>query len=150
MTRLFSRGTAPERSGERGQSLPEFALVLIPFMLLLLGIFDLGRGIYMYNSAAEAAREIARVASVDRQNGYAVGASPDTTSMKALQRRLVPGLTAGGITVSCVDIHDVAKSECRPGQFVRVRVAVDYSPITPLLGLTGPYNLVAVSHIEIA
>jgi Flp pilus assembly protein TadG len=141
---------AGARSRESGQALPEFALVLIPFMLLLLGIFDLGRGIYMYNSAAEAAREIARVASVDRQNGYAVGSSPDTQSMKALQRRMVPGLTASGITVSCVDINDVPKSECRPGQFVRVRIAVDYTPITPLLGLTGPYNLVAVSHIEIA
>ena len=148
ITQLCSRGAG--RRDERGQSLPEFALVLIPFLLLLMGIFDLGRGIYMYNAASEAAREIARVASVDRQHGYAVGASPDTTYMKDLQRRLVPGLTASGITVSCTDVNDLSAPQCRPGDFVRVRIAVQYTPLTPLLGLAGPYNLVAVSHIEIA
>ena len=149
MRTLWAR-LASGRPEERGQALPEFALVLIPFLLLLLGIFDLGRGVYMYNSAAEAAREIARVASVDRQAGYAIGTSPDSVAMKNLQRRMVPGLTATGITVSCVDINDVPSSLCRAGQFVRVRVAVQYKPVTPLLGLTGPYNLVAVSHIEIS
>jgi Flp pilus assembly protein TadG len=142
--------SASRRREERGQSLPEFALVLIPFLLLLLGIFDLGRGVYMYNSAAEAAREIARVASVDRQAGYPIGTSPDTVAMKSLQQRMVPGLVGTGITVTCVDINDVPSSLCRAGQFVRVRVAVQYQPVTPLLGLTGPYNLVAVSHIEIS
>jgi Flp pilus assembly protein TadG len=140
----------PRPTREDGQSLPEFALVLIPFLLLLLGIFDLGRGIYTYNAAAEAAREIARVASVDRQSRYTPGTSPESNQMKALQLRLVPGLTPSGITITCTDVNDVPNTRCVPGDFVRVRVAVQYSPVTPLLGLVGPYNLVAVSHIEIA
>lgn len=145
MTIGFS-GSRPKREG--GQALPEFALVLIPFLLLLLGIFDLGRGIYMYNSAAEAAREIARVASVDKQSGYPVGTSPDTRSMVALQQRMVPGLTAGGITISCVTILDTTGT-CKAGEFVRVRISVQYRPVTPLLGLVGPLELVAVSHLQI-
>ena len=36
-------------------------LVLIPFLLLLFGIVDLGRGIYAYNGVAEAPRGLARV-----------------------------------------------------------------------------------------
>ena len=53
------------RSGRsRGQALVEFSLVIIPFFFLIMGIFDLGRGIYMMNGTAEAAREIARVTSV--------------------------------------------------------------------------------------
>ena len=68
------------RSGgenERGQGVTEMALVLIPFLLLLFGLLDLGRGIYAYNAVAEAARELARVTSVHA--GDPLGASAETT-----------------------------------------------------------------------
>lgn len=137
------------RRREAGQSLVEFSLVLIPFMLLLMGVFDLGRGIYMYNGASQAAREIARSASVDLQKGASVGNSSDTRDVKATQKALVPGLKDSGIQITCVDVLD-ASTQCRPGNFVRVRVSIQYTPVTPLLGLVGPFDLVAVSHIEIS
>jgi Flp pilus assembly protein TadG len=139
---------AVTREREGGQSLVEFSLVLIPFMLLLMGIFDLGRGIYMYNGAAQAAREIARSASVDFQKGTSVGTSSDTQQVKATQKALVPGLKDSGIQISCVDVLD-SSTQCRPGNYVRVRVSLQYNPVTPLLGLVGPFDLIAVSHIEI-
>ena len=137
---------------ERGQSLPEFALVLIPFLLLLLGLFDLGGGIYTYNAVSQAAREIARSASVDFQNGASsLGTSAQTIQVKNTQKKLVPGLKDSGIQISCVDIEDApVGTGCGPGDFVRVRISVTYSPVTPLLGLTGPFDLVSVSHIEIS
>ena len=49
---------------ERGQGLVEFALVLPIFLMLLLGVFDLGMAIYRMNGTSQAAREIARAASV--------------------------------------------------------------------------------------
>jgi Flp pilus assembly protein TadG len=137
------------RAREAGQSLVEFSLVLIPFMLLLMGVFDLGRGIYMYNGASQAAREIARSASVDIQKGAAVGQSSDTQDVKATQKALVPGLKDSGIQITCVDVLDVS-TRCQPGNYVRVRVSLQYTPVTPLLGLVGPFDLVAVSHIEIS
>ena len=36
----------------------------IPFLILLMGVFDLGRGIYTMNGTSEAAREITRVTIV--------------------------------------------------------------------------------------
>lgn len=140
------------RERQRGQTLVEFALVLIPFLLLLMGIFDLGRGIYTYNSASQAAREIARSASVDFQRGAtSIGGSSETNNIVNTQKRLVPGLTDGGISISCVDVQDnpVTGRGCRAGDFARVRISVSYSPVTPLLGLTGPFDLVSVSHVEI-
>jgi hypothetical protein len=137
------------RRRERGQSMVEFSLVLLPFMVLLMGVFDLGRGIYMYNGASEAAREIARSASVDIQKNAAIGQSSETRGVINTQKRLVPGLTDSGITIGCVDVLDVA-SRCQPGNYVRVRISVPYSPVTPLLGLVGPIDLVSVSHIEIS
>jgi hypothetical protein len=45
-----------------GQSMVEFAVLAPVFFLLLLGTIDLGRGIYIYNTIADAAREGARAA----------------------------------------------------------------------------------------
>jgi TadE-like protein len=52
------------RGGQSGQGLVEFAFVLPVFMALLLGMVDLGRGIWANNSVANAAREAARYATV--------------------------------------------------------------------------------------
>jgi hypothetical protein len=47
------------RRDDRGQALVEFSIVLIPFLFLLMGVIDLGRGIYVNNGVTQAAREIA-------------------------------------------------------------------------------------------
>ena len=84
------------RARSRGQSLVEFSLVVVPFIFIMMGIFDLGRGIYMMNGTAEAAREIARVTSVHSGcplNAVScdLGSSTETANVVATQRRLVPG-----------------------------------------------------------
>lgn len=56
----------------RGQALVEFALALPILILLLLGIFDLGRAVYAFNTVNNAAREAARLGIVD-QNCNAIG-----------------------------------------------------------------------------
>jgi hypothetical protein len=45
-----------------GQSMVEFAVLAPIFFLLLLGTIDLGRGIYIYNTISDAAREGTRAA----------------------------------------------------------------------------------------
>jgi hypothetical protein len=52
------------RPGARGQGLVEFALVLPVFMVILIGMVDLGRAIWANNAVANASREAARFASV--------------------------------------------------------------------------------------
>jgi Flp pilus assembly protein TadG len=54
------------RDGSRGQALVEFALVVPIFVLLLVGLFDIGRAVWNYNTVANAAREAARVAVVNQ------------------------------------------------------------------------------------
>jgi hypothetical protein len=60
VTRIAGR----RRFGSRGQGLVEFALVLPVFMVILIGMVDLGRAIWANNAVANAAREAARFASV--------------------------------------------------------------------------------------
>ena len=50
---------------DRGQALVEFPLVVPIVMLLMCGIFDLGRIVFINNSLSDGARQGARHASVD-------------------------------------------------------------------------------------
>ena len=61
--------TLPPLHRGAGQALVEFALVLIPFVILLMGVIDLGRGIYMMNGTSEAARDINRATIVHLTDG---------------------------------------------------------------------------------
>lgn len=143
----------------RGQALVEFSLSIIIFLVMLMGIFDLGRAIFMYNGVSEASREIARRAAVWPYQGLAsttqLGSSSYVRDTIATQKRLVPGMndvSVGGPDFECVDIagNTSANSACGQGDFkdyVRVTVSANYQPIT-LLGMLGPITLKATSTVS--
>lgn len=58
------RITCPCRSRQRGVAAVEFALVAALFFTLLIGIMEMGRVLFYWNSAAEATRLGARIAVV--------------------------------------------------------------------------------------
>jgi Flp pilus assembly protein TadG len=135
------------RARTDGQSTVEFALAVIVFVTMLCGVFDLGRGVYENNALSEAARELARTTSV--HPGSPLGTSSETSATLATQRGLVMGM--GTPTYSCVDIDGSSVSgTCKPGYWVKVLVTATYSPVTPLLGLTGPFTFTATSSIQIS
>ena len=145
------------RRRDRGQALVEFSLVLIPFLWILMGIVDLGRGIYIYNGVNQAARELARVTSVHTCDESAptctIGTSAETAAVAATQANLVPGLGGAGSTVaySCTTVTDAAlpSVDCPSDSFVKVTVTVPFSAVTPFLGGFLPSSLSSASHIEI-
>jgi Flp pilus assembly protein TadG len=140
------RGDGQSRRREPGQAVVEFALAITVFLVILMGIVDLGRGIYMYNGVSQAAREIARVTSV--HPGTTLGNSPETAEVIAIQKRLIPNLQDP--TFTCVDIDGSAiATSCVAGNQVKVVIVAPYSPITPLLGLTGTWNLQSTSSVAI-
>jgi Flp pilus assembly protein TadG len=136
----------------RGQAVAEFALVLIPFLFLLFGVLDLGRGVYQFNAVAEAAREIARVTIVRPYTTCCtLGSSSEAQAVIQTQKTVVPGLTDAGITISCVDLADVAVSaaSCRPGDFVKVTVQVAWTPASPLLTVLGVHQISSVTRMQL-
>jgi hypothetical protein len=146
------------RRGQDGQSLVEFSLVLIVFMVLLMAVFDLGVAIYQYNGVSQAAREIARVTSVHPCAELAtcvsgLGTSSDTADVIAAQKALIPNL--GNPSFDCVDIDGVVlpitstHPMCIAGEQVRVEIESPYSPITPLMRLTGTWNFQSTSSVSI-
>ena len=151
--RIRSRRQRGERA--RGQALVEFSLVLIPFLLLLMGSVDLGRGIYVNNAVAQAAREIARVTSVHPCDGSPCTTfSAETQAVIDTQQGLVPGMTDASLVVVCTDIADTELAanldgSCPPGAFYRATVTVPFSVMTPLLPVPKDFSLSAVSHVQI-
>jgi Flp pilus assembly protein TadG len=109
---IHKRGRSP-----RGQILVEFALIALPFVMILIGLFDVGRAIYGYNTVANAAREAARVAIVDQD--------VDTVKQKAID-------SAAGLGLSTADVSftTCGTKYCQ----ISVTVSWDYVPVTPLIG----------------
>lgn len=143
MTALGSR--LRTLNGDRGQALVEFSLAILVFVAMIVGIFDLGRGIYTYNGVSEAAREIARATSV--HPGNPLGTHLRTTDTVAVQQGLVPGMAPP--VFACIDYQGAAVAgTCSSGDFVQVTVSATYSPIS-FLGLGGPIALTSSSSMQL-
>lgn len=141
-------------NGDRGQSLVEFSLALIPFLFLLMGTVDLGRGVYTNNGVAQAAREIARVASVHQCTGPCTSATWSAEIVKVVntQRAMVPGLTTSSITIDCVDIANAAFAVvniCPPTKYIRVTATVSFRLVTPILPVPNPFTVSSTAHVQV-
>lgn len=130
---------------EHGQALVEFSLAFIVLAVLLVGVFDLGRGVYTYNGLSEAAREIARATSV--HPGSPLGTSVRTADTVAVQQALVPGL--GAPVFACVDYTGApVGGTCSSGDFVRVTVSAPFAPVS-FLGFGGPFTFTSSSSMQL-
>ena len=146
--------TRRRRSG--GQGLVEFSLTIIVFLVILMGVVDFGMAIYKFNGVSQAAREIARVTSVHPcATPGALTCSPgnsmsaETQEVINVQKGLVPGLEDP--TFKCIDQTGVQKpGACDFSQdSVQVEIEAPYRPITPLLGLTGQWDMKGSSSAQI-
>jgi Flp pilus assembly protein TadG len=159
------------RQESRGQALVEFALIVPVFILLLVGLFDLGRGVFAFNTISNAAREAARVAIVDQ----------DCTTIKneAIKQAVSLGIAASDVSVyiwdytpaNAGDFTDTANhrracgatpgtTECpqtlpvaneqgsvSTGCVVEVLVNYQYSAATPIIGkIVGTFTMSAKSR----
>jgi Flp pilus assembly protein TadG len=130
---------------ERGQALVEFSLAIVVFLVLVMAIFDFGRAIMQYNGVAQAAREIARVTAVHEGTDFTTpaGRSDETNAVIATQKRLIPNLQDP--TITCVEIDGTVVARCVEGKWINVSIVAPYTPITPILGLVGTWDLFSSS-----
>ena len=151
------------RSKTLGQAMVEFALIFPVFILLLVGMFDFGRVVWVNNTLATAAREAARYAIVHgSKSSCPVGPAPvgtvipvaDTTcpypsplrdGIKAVAQKWAAGTSASvtvhvcyGLVTSCTSDTDAANAFDTRGTQVMVTVTsvVDLS-LPSLAGFSG-------------
>ncbi len=124
------------RRRQRGQTLVEFALILPVLLLILIGIFEFGRIIFLYANLFNAAREGARYGLTHPQDYNGI-------LQHAQERITLTELSSGDLTVSmdtgptssdiCVmDVSNDCASYAVIGNRVKVSIGYIVSPLTPL------------------
>lgn len=131
---------------ESGSSLVEFALIAAMFILVLLGVVDVGRLVLVYTTLAESARAGARYAIVHGQDQTVSPSGPGNPCTCTAIKNVVKNFASAGalntsnLTIS-VSYPDGTNS---PGSRVTVNVAYTYDPLvryySSLLNVTMSSN----------
>jgi len=132
------RATA-SRASERGVVAVEFALVIPLLLLLLLGVIDFGRAMYVKNSLAYAASQGARVAAIHSSSWSSV-ASGAAADLNILKLAGATGSDTFTVTSTTACPADAAASS--DTATVSVTVSVPFHWITPvgMLPAAGDIN----------
>src|SRR4051794_6618105 len=128
------------RTQTTAQATVEFALLVIPLLMLVMGIVELGRALYVYSALTNAARVGARYAIValptDAQN--CATSCPRTTAIKDRARGAVAiPLTNSNVTVQCAigDTTSFSAANCTSslttGDRVQVSVTYTFQTVVP-------------------
>jgi Flp pilus assembly protein TadG len=121
----------PHGRPDGGQAITEFALILPVFFLMFAGMFDFGLGMYTDMTLINAAREGARLGTVDPGNTGAVEARVREVAGELNNAALSVSVTCerqtGGAFVSCT------APLWQSGDATVVRVDYSYSMLFPLL-----------------
>lgn len=106
---------------QAGQSMVEFALVGMTFIIIIFGVIDLGRAVFQYNLLASSAREGARAAILQNNT--------DTDVIDRAVQSSAGMLSSGDVTIS-------GSRSCSsvPCPSVTVTVTHEFTPVTPLVG----------------
>jgi Flp pilus assembly protein TadG len=122
--------TSTARHDGRGQALVEFALVFPIFVLLLVGLFDLGRAVFYQSTIQNASREAVRLAIVDQSLTAiqeeaidSVGVVVQVAASDVTVQYLAPDLTATG---SCPSQQTI-------GCVAQVTVQYQFVPVIPFV-----------------
>jgi Flp pilus assembly protein TadG len=132
-----------------GQSLVEFALTLPLIVLIIVGLIDLGRGVYMYNTLAQAARQANRTAIVDQDVNSVVAVAASSAATLGLSSANVDVCfkTSGSTQTNCNDpTADPCSSPYSIGCLAIVRTHIAFSPLTPIISsLVGSIQMSSTS-----
>lgn len=131
----------------RGQSMVEFALVVPVFILLLVGLFDVGRAVYAYNTLNNAAREAGRLAIVDQFEDHVLDEAVDAASGVDVERADITvayELPAGG---ACPYVGEDQIVKC----VAVVTVPYTYAAATPIIGnIIGEITIEGASRFPVS
>lgn len=128
---------------QQGQGLVEFALIITLLVLILMGIFDVGRAIYYHFVLNNTVHEAARGA-ITCAHASPYDCSDTDTNAKT---RAVNTTVGVPITTDDITISPTTRSF---GDTVTVTASVSYVPITPLIsrfGVGGGFTINARSQM---
>jgi Flp pilus assembly protein TadG len=137
------------RARERGAELVEFALVLPLLLIIIMGIIDFGLAFQRYEIITNAAREGARLGSL--QASYSVSDIQARVNQYCVAAQLPGGCPTGSVAVNQAVTIPVG-ANVLPGVSVTVTYQHQFAFLGPVLSLIngslGSVNLRAVSTMR--
>lgn len=139
-----------------GQTIVEFAIVSVVFLLIVFGTIDFGRAIYLKSQLTEATRDAAREARTKTANGNNCG-TIGTTLLQNRVRNLKnyeegggcgqgehprPGLETATVTFSC-------SPSCASGGRLTVNAALPFQAITQQFLGISPFTLRSTASVTL-
>lgn len=139
------------RQKHAGQTLVEFAFVFPILLLLVMGLFEIGRFVLFYSVLNTAVREGTRFAIVQESGEY--GAYPDESGLllsscasgQTLAHRNICGVvqektfSIGDLSEARLSITHTKNSVDDP--LIDLSLEYDFAPVTPGLGLIGDFTI---------
>jgi Flp pilus assembly protein TadG len=143
-TKRFLSGST---TGE-GQTIVEFAIVSVAFLLIVFGTIDFGRSIYLYAQLHNAVRDVAREGKVGSANGMGVNTgtlrthvanywNPETQTTTPR-----PGLENVSVSVTCF-------GGCTSGNKLTVTATLPFQAVTQSFLGIKPINLTASATVTL-
>ena len=140
---------------ERGQSLVEYALMVFPFFVLVMGSLDLGRAAFYHHLLTTAAQNAART-------GIAAGRTSSDMCAAAVMAAStgIPGVPAttscaaagsSPVTAGTLSITVNRPAPATSATYASATLTYGFQPITPLIStiIGGPVTLSAQSTMYI-
>lgn len=123
---------------QRGAETVEAALVTTVFLMVLMGIMDFGRLVWMYGTLTHATREAARYAMAHGSESSQPASSADIAAVVNSQ--------AIGLDSSSIVVTPAWSPDNRPGSTVTVTVQYNFSPLPVPYTKIGTLVLRSVSQ----
>jgi Flp pilus assembly protein TadG len=145
---MISKMKKPSKDKRQAQGMVEFALVLPILLLLVFGIIEFGRLLFLFASVSSASREGARYGAAVGDTGGGTLRYQDCDGIVSAASRVgvLAGITAADVIIqyddgstvkfnSCADVQDVFDSPIYLGDRIIVTVSRNFQPIVPLVNI---------------
>ncbi len=127
------KAISPSRMKQKGQALVEFALILPLLVLLVFGMVEFGRAMYIKNMLNNAARAGARAAVVTPNLAQSVSYSLATRGTDAVQQTIFDGLQYVDNSTATANLSVVGSNPAKNGDIVTVSVTCNFDSVVPKL-----------------
>jgi Flp pilus assembly protein TadG len=114
------------RQTQRGTSMAEFGLIVIPSLILIFAVMNFAIALYCYDFVGYSAQQAARYAIVH-------GATATQTVTAAGMQTYVQGLVNGAIDTTQLTVSTTWSPNNQPGSTVTVTVGYTYKPLSNLV-----------------
>ena len=129
-----------KRVRNRGQGMVEFAIVFPLLLLLIFGIFEFGRIMFVYSAAVTASRDAARYGAAIFDTGGGIPQYKDCAGIREAAKNIghYAGISDTDISIQYSNESGIYSASCPPSQevtsadIISVSITTSVVPVTPI------------------